>query len=162
MIGFEPYELAVGRGVLALSPMPGRTRHYGADRVRLLEWRPAMVITMTPLAELARKGAGGLPDDLVAAGIAWRHMPVADFAAPDGGFDAAWARGAREALALLGQGGRVLVHCHGGCGRSGMAVLRLMIAAGEAPEAALARLRALRPCAVETAAQMQWAIGGTQ
>ena len=38
-----------------------------------------------------------------------------------------------------------------------MAVLRLMIEAGEAPEVALPRLRAVRPCAVETEAQMTWA-----
>jgi len=152
--------LAVGRGVLALSPMPGRTRHYGTDRARLLDWRPGMVITMTPLSDLARKGSGGLPDDLAAAGIAWRHLPVTDFGAPDAGVVAAWAEVEAEALALLAQGGRVLVHCYGGCGRSGMAVLRLMIAAGEAPGAALARLRALRPCAVETDAQMRWAMAG--
>ena len=54
----------------------------------------------------------------------------------------------------------MLVHCRGGCGRSGMAVLRLMVEAGEAPEEALARLRAVRPCAVETEAQMDWARRG--
>ena len=45
----------------------------------------------------------------------------------------------------------------GGCGRSGMAVLRLMIEAGEDAETALARLRTIRPCAIETDAQMAWA-----
>ncbi len=41
-----------------------------------------------------------------------------------------------------------------------MAVLRLMVEVGEAPEAALARLRAVRPCAVETEAQRDWAEQG--
>jgi hypothetical protein len=41
-----------------------------------------------------------------------------------------------------------------------MAVLRLMIEAGEEPQSALARLRKVRPCAVETEAQMQWALAG--
>ena len=54
------------------------------------------------------------------------------------------------ALSALQGKGRVLIHCMGGCGRSGMAALRLMIEAGEAPGAALERLRAVRPCAVET------------
>ncbi|SMY06745.1 hypothetical protein LOM8899_00875 [Flavimaricola marinus] len=58
---------------------------------------------------------------------------------------------------LLGQGGKVLVHCFGGCGRSGMAVLRLMIEAGEDGATALTRLQELRPCAVETEAQRVWA-----
>jgi hypothetical protein len=40
-----------------------------------------------------------------------------------------------------------------------MIALRLMVEDGEAPDAALARLRAARPCAVETNAQMRWATG---
>ncbi len=42
-----------------------------------------------------------------------------------------------------------------------MALLRLMVEAGEDPGAALSRLRAVRPCAVETAAQFDWAAAGT-
>lgn len=61
------------------------------------------------------------------------------------------------ALATLRNGGKVLAHCRGGCGRSGMAVLRLMVELGEAPDVALARLRDARPCAVETQAQLDWA-----
>jgi hypothetical protein len=38
-----------------------------------------------------------------------------------------------------------------------MAALRLMIKAGEDPDAALKRLRAVRACAVETDAQLLWA-----
>jgi len=155
---FVIHDLTLGGGTLALSPIPGRTRHYATDRDRLLAWRPALVVTMTELSELARKGAGGLPEDLAAAGIGWRHLPVRDFGTPDAATEAAWAPIAAEVMAVLAQGGRVLIHCHGGCGRSGMAVLRLMIRAGEAPEAALARLRATRPCAVETPDQLAWAL----
>ena len=39
-----------------------------------------------------------------------------------------------------------------------MAALRLMIEAGEKPDRALVRLRALRPCAVETEEQLYWAL----
>jgi len=52
------------------------------------------------------------------------------------------------------------VHCRGGCGRSGMIALRLMIEIGEAADDALARLRAVRPCAVETPQQLRWATAG--
>jgi len=58
----------------------------------------------------------------------------------------------------LQTGGSVLVHCKGGCGRSGMAALRLMVEAGEDPHLAFARLRDVRPCAVETEAQLAWAV----
>ena len=155
MSEFLIYEQRVGGGTLALSPIPGRTRHYPADWQRLLAWRPDVVVSLTEVAELARKGAGSLGADLAQAGIDWVHFPIADFGVPD--VTAPWRAHEDALLARLAQGARVLVHCFGGCGRSGMVVLRLMIAAGEAPGDALARLRALRPCAVETPAQLAWA-----
>ena len=54
-------------------------------------------------------------------------------------------------------GGRILIHCRGGCGRTGMIVLRVMIEFGEDPDKALKRLRKIRPCAVETKPQEIWA-----
>lgn len=152
---FAIHELPVGGGVLALSPIPGRTRHYHADWGRLMDWRPDMVITMVEQHELDRKGAGSLGDDLQAAGVFWHHVPVPDFETPVG---EAWAGVEQQVLTVLARGGRVLSHCFGGCGRSGMVTLRLMMAAGEDAEAALSRLRAVRPCAVETDAQMAWAM----
>lgn len=155
MLEFVIHEIAVAGGVLGISPMPGRTRHYGADWPRLLDWSPDLVVSMCAQAELDRKGAGSLGADLAQAGIAWLHFPVADYGVPAPRVD--WQPVRDVGLTRLRGGGRVLVHCFGGCGRSGMMCLRLMIAAGEAPDAALARLRAVRPCAVETDAQMDWA-----
>ncbi|MCK0096592.1 protein phosphatase [Yoonia sp. F2084L] len=154
---FIIHSLPVACGDLAITPMPGRTRHYYTDWLRLMAWRPNLVLTMTTQAELDRKGSGSLGADLANEGIGWLHLPVPDYGVPD---DLNWPQVRDQALGVLGEGGRVLVHCFGGCGRSGMMVLRLMIAAGEAPDAALARLRAVRPCAVETDEQMRWACEG--
>ncbi|MFQ1699336.1 protein-tyrosine phosphatase family protein [Loktanella agnita] len=151
------HSLAVGGGVLAIAPIPGRSGDYAGDLAQLLEWAPALVVTLTAQAEMDRKDAGGLGVALQAHDIAWRHCPITDFSVPDDDFD--WPALRNHALSLLAQGQRVLVHCHGGCGRSGMVCLGLMVAAGEDPDAALTRLRALRPCAVETHAQMAWARG---
>ena len=84
-------------------------------------------------------------------------MRVVDYGIPTAEALSRWGDVSEMARAALKGGGRVIVHCKGGCGRSGMAALRLMIEAGEAPDAALARLRAVRPCAVETAEQLAWA-----
>lgn len=157
MSEFVIHSLPIDNGEIAITPLPGRTRHYSTDWQRLLEWQPKLVISMTSQAELDRKGAGSLGVDLANAGIDWLHLPVADFGVPE---DLNWPAVRDQALDVLAQKRRVLVHCFGGCGRSGMMVLRLMIAAGEAPDVALARLRQVRPCAVETDAQMDWAILG--
>ncbi|MBN2630173.1 MAG: dual specificity protein phosphatase family protein [Rhodobacteraceae bacterium] len=144
-------------GTLALCPMPGRDGRYRTDLATLRDWQPALVLTLTSRLELAVKGASTLPADLAAAGIDWRHLPVPDFGTPGAHSAALWPDTSDHARTLLTRGGKVLVHCMGGCGRSGMAVLRLLTDAGEDPDTALARLRVARPCAVETKAQFRWA-----
>ena len=135
----------------------GRGGSYDADLADILRFSPDLVLSMTTAEELAAKGAATLAEDLARHGIAWAHLPIPDFGTPPEAVQHLWPETSARARALLAQGGRVLVHCMGGCGRSGMAVLRLMVEAGEAPEAALMRLRAVRPCAVETEAQFAWA-----
>jgi protein-tyrosine phosphatase len=153
-------ELAVGGGVLGLGPMPGRDGDYARDLAQLLRWGPRLALTMTTLEELVAKRAKSLPGDLAQAGVAWLHLPIGDYGAPSGATLAAWLEASARARAVLAHGGKVWVHCMGGCGRSGTAALRLMVEAGEEPVAALERLRAVRPCAVETPEQFQWAAGG--
>lgn len=160
MTGFVIHALPVLHGILAIAPAPGSGGDYAADLVHLKDWRPAMVLSMIEGPEMAAAGARDLGHDVMLLGTRWVQVPVRDGGVPGVAAQHSWAEAAPVALMALKGGGRVLIHCRGGCGRSGMAALRLMIAAGEAPEAALARLRAVRPCAVETEAQMRWARQG--
>ncbi|MEJ6396952.1 protein-tyrosine phosphatase family protein [Yoonia sp. 208BN28-4] len=148
---FAVYDLPVAGGTIGLSPLPGRGGDYAGDLARVLAWTPDGVVSLTKAVELDE--AVTWHADLRAAGVTVWHLPIVDFGVPDDGFEAD-LRPVRE---MLAQGGRVLVHCKGGCGRSGMIALRLMVESGETAEAALARLRAVRPCAVETDAQFSWA-----
>ena len=150
-------ELSCGDGWLGIGPMPGRFGAYAADLNAILRWGADMVLTMTTGHELDRSEASNIGADLAAADVAWRHLPIPDFGAPPAETDALWPEVSRDAHGLLARGGRVFAHCYGGCGRSGMALLRLMVEAGEELDPALARLRDVRPCAVETEGQRAWA-----
>ena len=152
------YALHVGQGILALSPIPGGAGDYAGDLQHVLEWKPSIVISLVTEVELVSVKASGLWRDLADAGTRWEHLPINDFGVPDAGFEEAWPTVSASARRALMGGGRVLVHCRGGCGRSGMVALRLMIEVGEAPDDALDRLRHVRPCAVETDQQMAWAL----
>lgn len=154
---FEIAEVRLGNGWLGISPMPGRSGAYERDLSAILRWDANLVLTMTTAPELERVGAMGLADDLAAAGVQWRHLPIPDFGAPPPETADLWPEASAAAHAVLGVGGRVLAHCYGGCGRSGMALMRLMVEAGEDADRALERLRAVRPCAVEREAQRAWA-----
>jgi protein-tyrosine phosphatase len=154
---FAIYPVDVGNGVVALSPMPCRFGAYETDLPKVLSWAPDLVLTMTMQATLDRMGATEFGVDLKAADIAWRHLPIVDFEVPDAQVTALWDEVSVLCGQILARGGKILTHCSAGCGRSGMAALRLMIEAGEDPKDALIRLRAARPCAVETDAQFEWA-----
>lgn len=145
-----------GGGSIGLCRMPGRSGDLAGDVAVIAAWSPRVVVSLTELQELEAHGAKRLASLL---GATHRHLPIVDYGVPEAD-DTAWAGLRGELHAVLAAGGRVLLHCMGGCGRSGMIALRLMVERGEGAEAALARLRAVRPCAVETDAQGAWASAG--
>lgn len=154
---FTISDLELRNGRLGLSPIPGRSGAFEADVSTILRWGADMVLTMVTAPELRHAGAERLEADLIAGGVIWRHLPVGDMGAPRGQTAADWPGVSGEAHRILDGGGRVLTHCYGGCGRAGMAAMRLMVEAGEEPDYALERLRESRGCAVQSEAQRAWA-----
>jgi protein-tyrosine phosphatase len=146
-----------GGGRLGICPLPGGDGGLAADVAAIAAWQPSLVVSLTEQAEMERCGSGRLGAVLGDAAIAWSHLPIRDFSGPDGAGRAAWPDLAARLHAILDHGGGVLLHCRGGRGRSGMIAMRLLVERGEAPAEALARLRAVRPGAVETEAQLDWA-----
>lgn len=160
MSGLVVFALPVGGGTLALSSLPGRDGDYRGDLELFHEWQPGIVITMVTEAELAEVGGLKIGTDIQAMASRWVHLPIQDFSTPGTEIEARWPQVSRAVRSALKGGGRVIVHCKGGCGRSGMVVLRLMVECGEDRFGALNRLRNLRACAVETKGQLQWAFAG--
>ena len=160
MQGIDLYEVPVGQGMLAISPIPGLNGSYEDDLLAIHGWGAKVVFSMTEMAELQCAGAGEIGAHMAAMGIEWHHLPIRDFGAPGLDVVAKWRQASDSAHAAFDVGHRVLIHCRGGCGRSGMAALRLLVERGEEAAGALARLRAVRPCAVETDEQYAWAAIG--
>jgi hypothetical protein len=157
----EPFVIATlllpAGGRIGLCRLPGRGGNLVRDVCVIREWSPAIVVSMTGTAEMTELGAGDLPTLLGGAGITWRHFPVVDFGVPEVEILPQWAELSSTLHARLDVGESVLLHCRGGLGRSGMIALRLLVERGEVADAALARLRMVRPGAVETEAQGEWA-----
>ncbi|MDQ2094029.1 phosphatase domain-containing protein [Rhodalgimonas zhirmunskyi] len=151
------YALPVGGGTLALASLPGRDGDYRGDLGVFREWQPGIILSLVTEAEMAEVGGDTLGNDIQSMASRWYHLPVKDYGTPGPEFMAHWDEASRNVRRALKGGGRVIVHCKGGCGRSGMVALRLMVECGEDRFAALNRLRALRDCAVETKGQLNWA-----
>jgi protein-tyrosine phosphatase len=146
-------------GMIGLCRLPGRSGDLLGDIECIRNWSAAIVVTLTEADEMAKLGAKDLGARLADIGIAWRHFPIVDYSIPSKDSVTAWHVLSEELRTALHSGNKVLLHCHGGVGRSGMIALRLMVELGEAPDAALKRLRSVRPGAVETDAQLRWAKG---
>jgi ADP-ribosyl-[dinitrogen reductase] hydrolase len=112
----------------------------------------ALVCLLEP-HELALLAVPALPDAVRSRGMAFLHLPVRDVDVPDARFERAWPQSAAALKARLVRGELVVVHCRGGLGRSGLVAARLLTEMGVSPQAAIARVRAVRPGAIETHAQ---------
>lgn len=157
MTEFEIVEMPLGNGTIGITRLPGAKGDYSIGMAAWKDWNPDAVLTMNGHAEMDSLGAKELPLDLARADIQWLHFPVKDFGVAEKDKEVVWLPISQTIHRVLNDGGRVIVHCRGGCGRTGMAVLRLMVELGEEFEDALERLRGYRPCAVETNAQLAWA-----
>jgi atypical dual specificity phosphatase len=134
-----------------------------ADRGRWLEERRVLGCAYprseAALAGLARQGVSLLinlherPHDrarLARHGLTELHLPVADFTPPS---PAQLDRGAAAIAEAIAAGERVAVHCGAGKGRTGTLLACYLVYQGLAADAAIARVRAVRPGSVETRAQ---------
>jgi rhodanese/phosphatase family protein len=150
---FQIYQLAgIRAGTLGLCRQPS----IDADFEIIDSWRPNIVLTLTGKEEFPTVGKS-LPQQFQEAGYDWLHIPITDFGVPANEDTSLWHETLVQLHETLSTGGKVLIHCKGGKGRSGMVLLKLLVMQGEAGEAALARLRAVREGAVETKDQYKWA-----
>lgn len=87
----------------------------------------------------------------VDAGFDTHHFPVEDFTAPTLDQIADACDVIEKAIA---RGGRVLVHCNAGIGRTGTILACFLAHQGVDPEAAVQRIRTERPLSLETKDQV--------
>jgi ADP-ribosyl-[dinitrogen reductase] hydrolase len=141
-------------GMIGLAPCPGRDRDLVVDLAAIRDWGAAIIVTLVEHHELETMFIADLPQVVARQGIGWLHLPVRDMCAPDAAFDSRWQSEGAGLRKRLQRGERVLVHCRGGRGRAGTVAARLLIELGMPAEAAIAQVRAARPGAIETSAQL--------
>jgi len=106
--------------------------------------------------ERDRLNVGQLDADMRRLGLIYLEAPIRDFGEPDALFRAGWETLSAELRGRLDSGGRVLVHCRAGLGRSGMIVAALLIEGGVPVDRAVTLVRSAQPGAIETDGQMAW------
>ena len=158
-----------GGGEIRMCHCPGRNhvagdsrvwaRDLAADLAAIRDWGAQTLVSLIEERELAGLGVADLGDRAQAAELAWCHLPIADMAPPDARFEQAWRRHGGHIDGVLAQGGRLVLHCAGGLGRTGTLAARLLIDRGVPAVEAIERVRAARPGAIETAPQEAYLLG---
>lgn len=118
----------------------------------------AIVVTLIEDHEFTMLGIENLQDEIRAHGMEWLHLPIRDVAVPDWRFETAWPDARQKLHQLLDAGKRVLIHCRGGLGRTGLVAGLILVERGVIPRDAVLRVRAARPHAIETAAQERYVL----
>jgi protein-tyrosine phosphatase len=155
--------LPVGNGLVGLTFCPGKrgdsvhgdpwARDLDTDLTAIRDWGAGLVVTLMERFEFDLLGVPDLPDRVSATGMSWTHLPIRDVDVPDAAFDAVWPEIFLDLSRRLHVGERVLLHCRGGLGRTGLVASLLLIEEGLDPEAAIRAVRAVRPGTIETRAQ---------
>jgi len=151
-------------GVIGMTLCPGKKgpstrsarlwdRDLAADLLRIRRWGAEAVVTLMEHHELVMLEVGGLGQAVAAGGMRWFHMPIVDTQAPNEAFELRWNDYGPQLRVILADGGRVLLHCRGGLGRTGLVAARLLIEFGVSVGEAVRTVRAARPHTIETVAQ---------
>ncbi|RMF88298.1 MAG: hypothetical protein D6739_00300 [Nitrospirae bacterium] len=143
------------RATSALSPRPWR-RDLGADLDRLAEVHGVTtLVCLMEDHELAACAIERLPEAARERGIDLLRLPIPDGGVPE---DPEATRAlVAEIVRRARAGGRVVIHCRGGLGRSGTIAGAVLRSLGWGAEETLAALRAARgPSCPETAGQRSY------
>jgi len=159
-------EVACGAGRIGITLCPGKVdpnamsgpmaRDLAIDVGAIAAWGARAVLTLLEDDELALLHVAALGETVVRDGMEWYHLPIRDRSVPDAAFEAQWATVGPHLEGIVRDGGRVLVHCRGGRGRSGTIVARMLVEAGASADDAIARVRAAREGAIETPEQERY------
>jgi ADP-ribosyl-[dinitrogen reductase] hydrolase len=155
-------------GIIGLTFCPGK-KHTGlyagawnrdlqADLHAIQTFGATALVTLMESDELNKVGVPAplLGERARELGLEWHHLPIKDVYIPDDRFEHAWGESGLRLRNILAAGGKIVVHCLGGLGRTGTVAGRLLVEFGDTPETAIARIRAARPRSIETTAQEEY------
>lgn len=159
-------EIAFGAGRIGITICPGKidalamtgpcARDLTIDVGTIAAWGARAVVTLLEDDEMTMLRVTGLGAAVVAAGMEWFHLPIQDVSIPDAAFEEHWKTAGPHLEGIVRDGGRVLIHCRGGLGRSGTVAAVMLVQLGISADHAIAQVRAARPGAIETERQEQY------
>jgi protein-tyrosine phosphatase len=118
-------------------------------------WRADVMVTLLEKHEFKMLGIEAMQEfsSEKIKPMQWIHLEITDGGIPDERFEQPWLQVRAQLISALANGERVLVHCRGGLGRTGLVVAKLLIETGVSPDEAIKSVRTARKGAIETEEQ---------
>jgi ADP-ribosyl-[dinitrogen reductase] hydrolase len=147
-----------GGGALGLTFCPGK-KHLGStgawdrdidtDIATIKTWGANYVISLLEDHEYKELGVEDLPGKMIDEFGRWLSLPICDKGVPDEEWMQSWKYYKSRIIGELVHGRRILIHCKGGFGRTGLVAAMLLMAVGLNSYQAIALCRTVRANAVE-------------
>lgn len=165
----DAVEVPRSGGLIGMAVCPGKDEYAGLgipsgpwkrdldlDLQVILDWRTEVLVSLIEPFEFKALCVSELPEKTRSLGIQWMNLPIVDVGIPDMSFEEKWKAEGKELRQVLGADGRIVLHCRGGLGRTGMIAARLLVEFGMDPRAAIAKVRQARPGAIQTKEQEEY------
>lgn len=164
----DAVEVPYCAGLIGMTFCPGKKqkaamtgtwdRDIEKDLATIRNWGGSVLISLIEAHEFVELGVTELPQACVQHGIAWRGLPIIDGAIPDTAWEDNWIKVQPSLHRTLREGGRIVIHCKGGLGRTGLLAARILVEFGMPPSEAINQVRQARPGAIETYEQEHYVL----
>ena len=150
-------DVAENKAALLLTPCPGTK---GTELKASLEQLKALgaeaIVTALNTEEMEKAGVAALSSLAQELGMLWFHQPIEDDCAPGNDFAQRWQTISPKVQAILDNGGKVVLHCMGGSGRTGLLAAHLLLERGWKLDTIKSEVKALRPGAFSKQVQIDY------
>lgn len=142
---------------LGIPPGPWK-RDLDLDLQVIHDWQARALVSLIEEFEFELLSVPELPEKTRALDIRWFHLPIVDVWVPDRIFEEEWETAGEELRQILREGGKIVLHCRGGLGRTGTIAARMLVEFGIEPRKAIRRVRAARSGTIQTREQEEYVL----
>ena len=148
-----------GNGMIGMSLCMGKNdedyllgpwkRNIEADLKVVLEWGASAVVSLMEDYEFECLGVPELEQKIKKIGLDWYHLPIQDECQPGLHFENSWKEIGPVLHKILDDGGKFLLFCREGLGRSGTVTAKILIERGMSVDEAIESVREARAGSIE-------------